>query len=94
MTRRGLKLMMAFEALLIGLVGSITGVVLGLLYGCLGLLALPFESSSGVQIVFSVPWWQLGTAVAIAVLAALLASWIPGRNAAKASPIAALTEAV
>ena len=94
MTRRGLKLMMAFEALLIGLVGSITGVVLGLLYGWLGLLAMPFLSSSGVQIVFSVPWWQLGTAVAIAVLAALLASWIPGRNAAKASPIAALTEAV
>lgn len=99
MTRRGMKGMLAAEALLIGGVGAIVGIGLGILYGWLGMKSLPLDLSSATAdrdtflLVFDVPWLQLGVVLLIAVGAAVAASWLPGRAAAKAAPVEALAEA-
>ncbi len=44
----------------------------------------------GATPVMSVPWLQLVGVCAVAIVSALVASWLPGRRAAKVSPSEAL----
>lgn len=88
MTRRNIKTMLSVEAVCIALAGSTIGVILGIIFGIAGTYALPLKD---VTIAIAMPWGTLIAVVAVSVLAALIASWLPGRKAAKVSPVEALT---
>ena len=87
-TKRRIQRMLALEALIIALAGSTLGLLLGVGFGIAGTYALPFEEID--RTIISIPWPILGAVVAGSVLAALAASWWPGRRAAKTSPVEAL----
>lgn len=90
MTKAGIRKMIRWETLLIAGVSIVIGVALGIGFGAFGVSALPIEGEFTRHII--VPWAQVGGAVAIALIAALLASILPARQAAKASPIEALAD--
>lgn len=87
LTKRQMKIMLALEAVFISVTGAIIGSALGIFFGAIGILALPLE---GLTIFITIPWIQIAAVIGIAVLASLVASWLPGRRAAKVSPSAAL----
>lgn len=87
MTRRSIRSMLAIEAAIIALAGASLGLVLGIAFGVVGAYALPLELA---RTVIEIPWGVLGLVVAGSVGAALVASWWPGRRAARTSPVEAL----
>lgn len=91
MTRRQLRAGLALEALLLGGVGCLLGLLVGSALGWAGASAL----LSGLTDVGApaVPAARIGSLVAVALVAALLASVLPGRRAARVSPTQALAEA-
>ena len=89
-TRRQMRAMLGWEGVLLALVGAVLGLLLGSLYGVLGINAL-LASSYPVSI--TIPWIQLGLVLALAVFAGGLASGLPGRAAARTAPSAALADA-
>lgn len=88
LTRGQMKRMLLIEALLISGSGALAGMVLGVGFGLIGTEAL-FHTMDMTP-VYALPWWQLAAAVAVMVLAAVVASWWPGRRAARTSPVEAL----
>lgn len=87
LTKRQMKTMLALEAVFISVTGAIIGSALGIFFGAVGILALPLEE---LTIFITIPWIQIAAVIGVAVLASLVASWLPGRRAAKVSPSAAL----
>ena len=87
LTKRQMTGLMAVEALILSLTGALIGLVLGACFGWIGVLALPLEDATPV---LSIPWGQLAIVFVIAVVCALVASWLPGRRAARVSPSEAL----
>lgn len=82
-----LRSMLATEAVLIGGVAALLGIVLGVAYGLMG----AYSALAAVGTVhFSIPWLQLLVVLAVSVVAALLASVTPGRKAARLSPVEGL----
>jgi putative ABC transport system permease protein len=88
--RRQLRLMLAVEAALLAAVGAAVGVLAGIGYGWIGVASAFGEA--GETMVIDIPWGQLGLVLLLAILAALLASVLPARRAAKATPTQALAE--
>lgn len=89
LTKRGLRSMLMWEAILISAVGAILGSVLGMLYGWAGSVAIFSQiSSGGVDITW--PWLEVSGVIAVAVIAGLIASVAPSRRAAKMSPVEGL----
>ena len=88
LSRRQLRWMLAIEGMLIASVGAVLGAGFGLLYGWSGASVL--LSALG-PVTLAVPWRDLGLVMAVALAAGLLASVLPGRAAARTSPVAALT---
>ena len=87
LTKRQMKSMLALEALFISVTGALIGTACGIFFGAIGILALPLE---GITVFITIPWMQILAVVMIAIIAALVASWLPGRRAAKVSPSVAL----
>ena len=87
LTRRQMKGLLALEALFLSLTGAVIGVGMGVAFGWVGVMSLPVE---GATPVLSVPWLQLAGVCVVAIACALIASWLPGRRAAKVSPSEAL----
>ena len=87
LTRRQMKSLLALEALFLSLTGALIGVGMGVAFGWVGVMSLPIE---GATPVLSVPWLQLVGVCVVAIVSALIASWLPGRRAAKVSPSEAL----
>ena len=87
LTRRQMKSLLALEALFLSLTGALIGVGMGVAFGWVGVMSLPVE---GATPVLSVPWLQLAGVCVVALVSALVASWLPGRRAAKVSPSEAL----
>ncbi|NMR20841.1 ABC transporter permease [Cellulomonas fimi] len=87
LSRRQLRGTLAIEGMLIAGVGGVLGATLGTLYGWAG-AATVLGVVGDVRL--EVPWRDLGLVVAVAVVAGLLASILPGRAAARTSPVAAL----
>ena len=87
LTRRQMKSLLALEALFLSLTGALIGVGMGVAFGWVGVMSLPIE---GATAVLSVPWLQLVGVCVVAIVSALIASWLPGRRAAKVSPSEAL----
>lgn len=89
--RRGqLRLSIAYEAALLAAVGGLVGTVLGIGYGALGAAATFAEV--GEKTVIAVPFGELALVLALALAAGVLASVLPARRAAQATPTAALAE--
>ena len=87
LSRAQLRWMLAIEGMLIAGVGAVLGVVLGVLYGWAG-------SASALRVVgdvsLTVPWRDVALVIVVALVAGLVASVVPGRAAARTSPVAAL----
>ncbi|MCT2088176.1 ABC transporter permease [Micrococcus terreus] len=92
LTRKGLRGMLALEAVLIAGVAAVLGCTLGTLYGWMGGQAVLGQLVGGV-IWPTVPWWELGVIVLVSVGAGLLASVAPARRATRLSPVQGLATA-
>ncbi|GHD08254.1 FtsX-like permease family protein [Zhihengliuella salsuginis] len=84
---RQLRTMLSVESVLVGVTAALLGIILGSAYGVLGV-----QSALGTMAttVISIPWLQLAAVLAIAIIAAWLASVVPGRRAARLSPVEGL----
>lgn len=87
LSRRQLRGTLAIEGMLIAGVGAVLGAGLGVLYGWAG-ATTTLSTIGSVQL--EVPWRDLGAVMLVALVAGLLASVLPGRAAARTSPVAAL----
>ena len=84
-TRRQLRAMIRWEAVITSIIGGVLGVLLGVMFGwavCTGL------ASEGL--VFVLPLAQIGVFLVVSVLAGVLAAILPARRAAKLDVLAAL----
>lgn len=92
MQRSSLRWMLLVEALLLALVGTVIGILAGAFFGWLGVSStmLMMPEDSRVEMVFSVDGTLTALLVAVCLVAASLASILPGRRAANATPTEAL----
>jgi putative ABC transport system permease protein len=88
LTRGGTRWMMAVEGLIIAGVAGLAGVVLGCVFGVVGITLLIGNVVQGF--VIAIPWARLAIIFALACVAGLAASVLPGRRAAKTPPTEAL----
>ncbi|GII83020.1 ABC transporter [Sphaerisporangium siamense] len=84
LTRPQLRRMLSLEALIMGLIGAIVGVVLGGAFGWAATQTLVED------VLFRVPVTQVLLFVALSGLAGVLAALLPGRRAARASIVTSL----
>lgn len=89
-TRRQMRAMLGWEGVLLAVVGAVLGIVIGSIYGVLGIQAL---LGSTYPVSITIPWGQVGLVLILAVAAGALASVLPGRAAARTAPAAALADA-
>jgi putative ABC transport system permease protein len=87
LTRRQLRGLLAWEAVLVAGVAAVLGVLIGGAYGLIGAASVLGEIGA---IVLSVPWLQVAAIVVVATVAGLLASVLPARRAARTAPVAAI----
>lgn len=87
--RRLIQAAFLSESFFVGFVGSVLGVVLGLILAQ-NIFAVDFFEQFHTGLFFSVPWSELGLIVGIALLASLLAAMLPAWQAGRVSPSEAL----
>jgi putative ABC transport system permease protein len=87
LTRRQLRRLLAWEAVLVAGVAAVLGVLLGGAYGLIGAASVLRPVGDLVMVV---PWLQVAAIVGVATLAGLLASVLPARRAARTAPVAAI----
>ncbi len=78
-----------FESFLVGAIGSILGVVLGLILSN-NIFAVDFFEQFNTGLVYSVPWEELGLIIGIALLAAFLGALLPAWQAGRITPAEAI----
>ena len=88
MTRRQTKGMIRLEAAVVSLFGALLGVVVGLAFGWLAVLAIPESIINQL----SIPTVTLVIYVIIATLAGLLAASLPARRAARLNVLEAIAQ--
>ena len=86
-TRRQMRAMLGWEGLLLAAVGAVLGLLIGSLYGVLGIIAI---LGSTYPVSITIPWDRLVIVLVLALAAGALASVLPGRAAARTAPAAAL----
>ncbi|WP_420176400.1 ABC transporter permease [Luteococcus sp. OSA5] len=90
MQRSSLRLMLLVEALMLGLAGVLVGTLAGAFFGWLGIRSVLRQATIEAPIQFGINWPLTLGLIVIAVLSASLASIMPGRRAASATPTEAL----
>jgi putative ABC transport system permease protein len=84
------RLAMVANGTVVGVVGSVTGAVLGLVTWVA--LAPRFESLVNHRVDrFHLQWWAIAAAMVLAVATAVVAAWWPARALARSSVVAALS---
>ena len=78
-----------FESFLVGAIGSILGVVLGLILSN-NIFAVDFFEQFNTGLIYSVPWEELGLIVGIALLASFLGALLPAWQAGRITPAEAI----
>ncbi len=89
MTRGQVRRSLALEATLISLTSTVSGLIVGTVFGWIG--SYMVFSVIG-KVPFVVDWAIYAVLALIALLAALLSSVLPARRAVKSSPVVALAE--
>ncbi len=89
LTRSQTRRMIAVEALLMGGVATVLGMLVGCGYGIAGISSL--LAGEDFTAVFAIPWARMAVIFAVAMLAAWLASVVPANRAARISPQEALS---
>ncbi|MEU8172345.1 ABC transporter permease [Microbispora hainanensis] len=89
LTRGQLWRMLATEALLLSVVATLLGTVIGIGFGWAGYETIVKRALRDATM--RVPWPSLGAVVLIAALAGLLAALLPARRAARVTPAAGLS---
>lgn len=84
LTKRQLRRMLLVEALVMSIIGALTGVTLGVAYGWAATRALD------TNIVFAIPYLQILGLILLAAFAGMLAGVLPARRAARASIVGSL----
>ena len=96
MQRSSVRLMLLIEALLLAFAAALVAVVFGMFFGWLGINSLltqiQHETNQTMSSSFAIDLPQTLVMLAITLLAAGLASILPGRRAVQASPTQALAE--
>ena len=77
------------ESFLVGAVGSILGIVLGLVL-CNNIFAANFFEQYQTGLMFVVPWQELGLIIGVALLASLLGALLPAWQAGRVAPAEAI----
>lgn len=77
------------ESFFVGLIGSVGGVILGLILSR-NIFAVNFFEQFHTGLTFTIPWSELGLIVGIALLAALLSALLPAWQAGRVTPTEAL----
>ncbi|MDO5066935.1 MAG: ABC transporter permease [Propionibacteriaceae bacterium] len=92
MQRASLRKMLLVEALLLGAVGIGVGILAGVFFSWVGVTTAlnMFPEDGKIDAVFSVDLLYTGGLILVCILAAALASVLPGRRAANATPTEAL----
>ncbi|MCL2735956.1 MAG: ABC transporter permease [Propionibacteriaceae bacterium] len=94
--RRQLRLMLLIEALMLTVASSLVGVLFGAFFGLVGAHAVTGQMMADAEVTvplhFSVNWPQTLLLLGILIMAAALASLLPGRRAALAAPVEALAD--
>ncbi len=91
LTRRQLRAMIGWEALMLAAVGTLLGVALGIAYGVAGIHALlAVAGGADITVAVAIPWARLAAVVVLALAAGWLAAIAPARRAARISPASAL----
>jgi len=88
-SRRLLQAAFLCESFLVGCVGSLLGVILGLILSR-NIFAANFFERYQTGLTFSIPWGELGIIVCVAVLASLVAALLPAWQAGRITPIEAM----
>ena len=88
LTRRQLRTMLGAEAILLSVVATLLGTVLGVVFAWVGVLTLVEPAIPNAGLVL--PWGQLALVVTISGVAGLLACLMPARRAARVTPAAGL----
>lgn len=89
---RSLRWMLLIEALLLAAVATVVGIAAGSFFGWLGASAIMKQMDLQGSALFRMNVPQLVVVVVVAALAAVIASILPGRKAAKATPVEALAD--
>lgn len=93
-TQKQIRAMLLTEGMLIGLGALIVGIALSILFSWFVMQCMPFSDLiSPKDIHLQIPWLWLGIIILVTEGFCFLASVLPGRQAAKASPVAALASA-
>lgn len=86
MTRRQTRSMIRLEAAVVSLFGALLGVLIGLAFGWLAVVAIPASIINQL----SIPVWTLVIYIVVATIAGLLAASFPARRAARLNVLAAI----
>lgn len=93
-TRTQVRRMLIIEGTLIGFGALVVGIVLSVVFSWFVMQCMPFAGIiSQKNIELEIPWLWVGLVALVTELFCFLASVLPGRRAAKASPIEALAAA-
>ena len=92
MQRNSLRLMLFFEAVQMAMAAVIVGVLCGSFFAWIGIRSIFKMAGTSTAVTFSVDWTTTIGLVLVCFLAASLASVLPGRRAALATPTEALAE--
>jgi ABC-type lipoprotein release transport system permease subunit len=89
MKRRSIQLSFLLESFLIGVAGTLVGVILGLVL-CRNVYAVDFFARYQTGLEFAIPWGKLAFIITSAFTAALLAAFVPAWQAGHVMPADAL----
>lgn len=86
MARDQVRTMVRREAVVIAGFGALVGIGVGLVWGWVFVRAL---GSQGLT-VFAVPWWLVASFLVVALLAGVVAAWLPARRASRLDVLEAI----